>query len=182
MPSASSFDFQQTQQFAAAAATALRFLLLSWPGRGAAMKCWQCVSICQANREQGQPRQLDHANWQPGRQAGESHACAACRCCLVAVGHININVHHLLASLSVSHSLPLCGHFWRRGDAAAAAEGSLSAFVAQYKLNLAQPRSRQEQGGWQAGKGSLWPEWPPCACPPTSLPPPTRLSMNILIM
>lgn len=70
MPSASSsFDFQQTQQFpTAAAATALRFLLLSWPGRGAAMKCLQCVSICQASREQGQPRQLDHANWQAGRQ------------------------------------------------------------------------------------------------------------------
>lgn len=144
------------------------------------------------NREQGQPRQLDHANWQPGRQAGR-RIPRLCRLSLLSRLSRGCWPHQYQCPpsagqsgcLSVSHSLPLCGHFWRRGDAAAAAaaaEGSLSAFVAQYKLNLAQPRSRQKQSGWQAGKGSLWPEWPPCACPPTSLPPPTRLSMNILIM
>lgn len=51
-------------------------------------------------------------------------------------GHININVHHLLPSPSVSLSPPVAT-FGAEATLLPAGEGSLSAFVAQYKLNLA---------------------------------------------
>lgn len=70
-------------------------------------------------------------------------------------GHININVHHLLPSPSAGLSVclsPSVATFGAEATLLPAGEGSLSAFVAQYKLNLALAKEEERRTAEGAGK------------------------------
>lgn len=124
------FDFQQTQQ------------ILKCKGNRREEKRRE------ANTNTTTYRQLDYAKWQ------KNIPCCSFSSPLsvfLSVGYINIKVHHLRRFLSPSVSLclpvPVC--LWRREDIVmfsfsfsfsfphSNGEGPLSAFVAQYKFNLA---------------------------------------------
>lgn len=140
------------------------------------MKCLQCVSSCgvsisragqqgRAGRQPGEPRQLESTL--TDRRIPRLAPCLCLSVCLAT--SISMSTICCRVRLRVCLS-PSVATFGAEATLLPAGEGSLSAFVAQYKLNLALAkeeggRKEEDRGCWQVvtdkgGRqaGSLWPQ------------------------